>query len=101
MSRFPVVELDGVHVALADCEWVLWASCGCPVGVSMAEYDPTEEAAWLGFWETPEAVAVKRAEGYRLELMTHSRYVREVSHRMTVRCEHSPGQQPLPLGESR
>lgn len=96
MTRFPVVELDGVHVALADCDWVLRGSCGCPVGVAMAQYDPTEEEAWLGFCETPEAVAAAQRAGQRIELMTHDRYRREVSARMTVRCEHSPGQQVLP-----
>lgn len=80
--------LPGMSAPLAECDWVLWRKCGCPQGVCVASYAPTEDAAWAEFYDDWEHIAPALRRGEHLELMTHERYVREVSPRMRTRCDH-------------
>ena len=86
-------DIEGQRVPLGSCDWVLWAPCGCPCGVSMAATKHgvragDEDAAWRCFYDTKREVARAQREGYRVELMSHNRYSSEVYSRMTVRCPH-------------
>jgi hypothetical protein len=81
-------EIDGQYVPLAKCDWVKFAPCGCPTGVCIASYAPTEEQAWKEFYEYARDRAKARRDGYRLELMSHERYSREVYPRMKAGCSH-------------
>ena len=83
--------LDGMPVPLAECDWVLTKSCGCPVGVAVASYCPAEGDAWEAFYDSGKQVAEAIRRGERLELMPHSRYCADVLPRMTVRCPHMAG----------
>lgn len=84
-------EIDGRHVSLAVCDWVLWGPCGCPFGVSMARYSPTEEAAWKSFYDRKRDAERARRRGERMELVTHQRYCDEIAGRMRGRCPHVAG----------
>ena len=81
--------IDGEYVPLSKCDWVLWGACGCPFGVTVASYAPTEDDAWKAFCDYKREIAKAQRRGDRLELMTHERYSREVYPRMTVRCPHA------------
>lgn len=92
------VEIDGKHIPLADCDWVLWAPCGCPAGVTVAQsrgghiVNATEDAAWREFWERKRDIDRRKRQGYRVELMTHERYSAEVYDLMRAhRCPHPAG----------
>ncbi|ADD40063.1 hypothetical protein [Stackebrandtia nassauensis] len=77
------VRIDGADVALGECEWVLWASCGCPNGCALADKHGgtplvTEELAWRAFYTTRRDVEDHKKRGFRLELMTRDRWSAEV-----------------------
>lgn len=80
--------IDGEHVSVNGCDWVLWGPCGCPWGVSVARYTPYEEAAWKAFYDRKRDRERVQRKGARLELMTHERWSREVMDKMKVRCTH-------------
>lgn len=80
--------LPGMPAPLAECDWVLWRACGCPQGVCVASYAPTEDEAWAEFYDDWASITPALRRGEHMELMTHERYVREVSPRMRVACEH-------------
>lgn len=80
--------IGGEYVPLSKCDWVLWGPCGCPFGVTVASYAPTEDDAWKSLYDYKREIAKAQRRGNRLELMTHERYSREVCPRMTVRCTH-------------
>lgn len=87
-----LAEIDGevVRLGRADwADWVLWAPCGCPAGVCVAAYAPTEEDAWKEFCDYARDRAKARRDGYCLELMTHARWSAEVCDRMKARCPHT------------
>jgi hypothetical protein len=81
-------EIGGVPVPLADCDWVHWRPCGCPTGVTLARYAPTEEDAWKVFHPRKRAAEEARKRGERMELMTHQRCVAEVMPHWGKRCPH-------------
>jgi hypothetical protein len=82
-------EIDGAPVPLDSCDWVLWGKCGCPFGVTVGQYAPTEDAAWKALFDYQREINKAKRRGDRLELMTHERYSREVCDRMRVRCPHA------------
>lgn len=91
-----MVTLGDETARLIDCDWVLWASCGCcPRGVASARAYRTADAAWLGFFETWKNVArvMHKEPGLRLELMTHDRYAEVVMPLWKRPC---PAQTPFP-----
>jgi hypothetical protein len=81
-------EIGGTPVPLDQCDWVLWASCGCPKGVTVAAYAATEDDAWRAFYDYKRDIAKAQRQGMRLELMTHARYSAEVCDRMFIACPH-------------
>lgn len=87
-----LVSLDGRTVNLADCEWVLWEACGCPRGVTRAGLGlaATEDDAWKEFFPRKTDRARAARGGLRMELMTHTRYVAEVSPKFRQTCPHQP-----------
>ena len=87
------VEIDGQHVPLDDCSWVLWGKCGCPYGVTLAGTRGgcsiiTEDDAWKEFFGRKRDRDKAKREGDRMELMTTARCRAEVLDRMKVRCGH-------------
>lgn len=88
MTTAPAAEINGHQVSLAVCDWVLWAPCGCPIGVTVARSARTEDAAWRAFYDYKREIAVARQLGARMELMTHERWSAEVMARMKARCPH-------------
>jgi hypothetical protein len=84
-----LAEIDGQHVPIAKCDWVLWGACGCPYGVTVASYAVTEEAAWRSFFDRKRDIERAQRRGDRMELMTHERWGREVMERMMARCPHT------------
>src|SRR5581483_4991938 len=95
MSPAVSVELGGRQVPLRDCDWVLWAPCGCPAGVTVAStpdeglVQDTEMAAWMAFYDDADEIIRAQRRGEHLELMTHERWSAEVADRMTGRCGHA------------
>lgn len=85
------VELGGQHIRLSECDWVWWGACGCPYGVTVGRYSPTEEAAWKQFYSRKRDVGPAQRRGERMELMTHDRYRNEVVDLMRKRCMHRDG----------
>jgi hypothetical protein len=81
-------EIDGRHVSLNVCDWVLWGPCGCPFGVTVARYSLTEELAWKSFYDRKRDAERARRRGERMELITHQRWRDEVADRMRGRCPH-------------
>jgi len=93
MSARIVAEIDGKHVPLEECSWVMWGPCGCPWGVTMAgergSYQViTEEDAWKQFYDRKRERDLARKCGTRMELMTFARWKAEVSERMQTVCTH-------------
>jgi hypothetical protein len=87
-------EIDGKQIPLISCDWVLWGSCGCPFGVSMAATAhgvraADEDAAWKSFYGNKRAIAKAAGRGQRVELMSHDRYCAEVADRMKAGCTHA------------
>jgi hypothetical protein len=85
-----LAEIDGVPVPLDKCDWVLWGPCGCPFGVTVARYAPTEEAAWKAMYDYKREIDKAKQQGCRVELMTHERWGREVMPAMQAGCKHGP-----------
>ena len=84
-----VVELDGKTVPLADCDWVEWAPCGCPVGTAAGRNVATEGDAWKDFYPREADRERAQKQGYRWELMTHDRWSAEVADLMIAGCPHA------------
>jgi hypothetical protein len=88
------VAIDGTHVLLVDCDWVLWRRCGCPQGVTVGGFPDgsvmtaTEDAAWSHLYDTAKEIAAAKDRGERVELVTRERCRAEVLNRFSVRCEH-------------
>ena len=89
MTATLAAQIDGEYVPLDKCDWVLWGECGCPFGVTLASYAPTEDDAWKALFEYKREITKAKRRGDHLELMTHERYSREVCDRMRVRCPHA------------
>jgi hypothetical protein len=86
-------EIDGKHVPVDDCSWVMWGPCGCPWGVTLAglrgePIAPTEEAAWKQFYDRKRERDKAQRDGARMELMTFARWKAEVCDRMKIGCSH-------------
>lgn len=99
----PMATIDGKLFPLTECTWVKCHPCGCASGVALAEYEPSEDAAWKAFTahETAREVAAEKAAGatMRLMLSTAVREGGEASLLMTLgNCTHEPkwGRAPLP-----
>lgn len=86
-----LAEIDGVATPLDECEWVLWAPCGCVPGVLVADEAPTEDAAWREFYPTKRERDRKQRQGYRMELVTHARWRDEISDLMRAGRPHQVG----------
>jgi hypothetical protein len=86
-----LTELDGQTVPLADCDWVLFAPCGCPVGCCVADIAPTEDQAWREFYDHKRERDRARRD-HRMVLMTRERWAAEVMPAMRARCPHQAGQ---------
>lgn len=91
MTRL-LVEIDGETLPLRSCDWVKWAPCGCPVGVSVAGEGlaVTEDDAWRSFYDRKRDSDRARRQGYRMELIPHARYGTEIMPRMLASCPHAP-----------
>ncbi|ADD45882.1 hypothetical protein [Stackebrandtia nassauensis] len=86
------VRIDGADVALGECEWVLWAPCGCPIGCALASEGnrATEELAWKGFYPNQRDIDDHKKSGFRLELMTRQHWSAEVYPLMLQHdCPHT------------
>lgn len=100
-----MVELEGNTVPLEGCDYVLWAACGCPKGVTQAgahEVAPvvTEDDAWKQFYSRKAERAAAKKRGVRMELMTRQRYSAEVFPLMAGLCQHkAPAEQPTTPAE--
>ncbi|USY19690.1 hypothetical protein NE857_31425 [Nocardiopsis exhalans] len=80
------------QVPLTDCDWVLWAPCGCPRGVCLAQVGDTvlatEDRAHAEFTSRRRDRAREIREGYRIELVTHHHYRAVIASLMATRCPH-------------
>jgi hypothetical protein len=83
-------EIDGQMVPLSKCDWVQWARCGCPVGVTLAGegFAVTERDAWKAFYDRKRDAHRARKFGYRMELVTHARWGAEIKALMMAPCPH-------------
>lgn len=88
MSFRLLAEIDGQTVPLSECDWVKWAPCGCPVGVTVARYAATEHDAWKAFYDRKRDIDRAQRQGYSMELVTHARWGAQVMHLMTSPCPH-------------
>lgn len=84
------VEIDGVTVPLDDCDWVLWAPCGCPWGVTKAgsDYCTKEDEVWRIHFSTARAVESAKKKGYSIELVTHEKWNAEIVGPFRNECPH-------------
>lgn len=84
------VEIGGQLHALSNCTWITWAPCGCPCGALTAAFGDeafaTEEQAWRKHYPLKRERDRYQRQGYRMELMSWSRYRAEVD--LSVRCPH-------------
>jgi hypothetical protein len=98
------VQVNGQQVPLDRCDWVLWGPCGCPEGLHVAAsgrkvHAADEETAWERMFDTKRERDKARRGGYRLELMSHERYGRDVLPLIRAECLHRSepaGQKVLP-----
>ena len=73
--------IDGNPVPLSECDYVMLAACGCPVGMTLAGERfsvITEADAWKALGYSKTGAERERRLGFRMELMTHARNVIEV-----------------------
>jgi len=86
-----LVEIDGQTIPLRSCDWVKWAPCGCPVGVTVAGEGlaVTEDDAWKEFYDRKRDISRAQKRGYRMTLISHARYGTEIMPRLLVRCSHT------------
>lgn len=103
MTHRIMAEIDGAVVPIEDCDWVFAYGCGCPYGVMTPLGITDEDAAWREFQPDRRKRDRARRGGDTAELMTHTRYVADVSPRMSLyyQCPHGPstdGPIPLELG---
>jgi hypothetical protein len=88
-------DIDGQTVPLADCDWVLFAPCGCPDGCMCASGSVAEDRIWAEFYPRKRDRAAARSDGYRMVLMTPARWAAEVMPAMRDgNCPHNPPQPP-------
>jgi hypothetical protein len=88
MSPRLYAEIDGKPVPLDECDWVLWAACGCPRGVTVGWSSPTEDAAWKAFFDRKREIDAAKRKGLRLELVTHRRWSDEILALHMAPCPH-------------
>lgn len=76
---------------MPDQDWVFTNPCGCPIGVLVADRAPTLSKAWKGFFATQAERDRAMDRGVTVELMSHDRYVVEVSPKMGAdyTCPHA------------
>jgi hypothetical protein len=83
---------DAVAELSRDSCWVLWGPCGCAFGVTTATLHGqpmavTAAEAWMSLHDDWGLAERNQAAGYRIELMTFSRFKAEVRFR---HCPHQP-----------
>ncbi|MBV2364284.1 hypothetical protein [Streptomonospora nanhaiensis] len=92
------VMIDDTPVPLADCHWVMWAPCGCPVAVCTTtvgeEVTATVDQAWARFYAMDAGAREDRQAGYTVSLVSRRRWDQEVSPRLGAPCPHK-GTTPL------
>lgn len=78
-----LVEINGQHVPLKDCVWVMDRPCGCPCGVMTADWGDgqvfaAEAQAWKGAY--PLKIERDRAiqRGFTLRMVTFVDYCESV-----------------------
>lgn len=83
-------EIGGQMVPLSKCDWVRWAPCGCPTGVSLVGegFAVTEEDAWREFYDRKRDADRAQKAGHRMELVTHERWSAEIKPLMMAPCPH-------------
>jgi hypothetical protein len=84
------IELDGATAPLEECDWVLFAPCGCPAGCMVADVAPSEELAWKEFYPRKRDQGRAQKQGYRMVLMTRERWAAEVMPAMKAGCTCQP-----------
>lgn len=111
MPRLLVELNDGVF-PLEKCDWVMWAPCGCPSGVTVASYGSgahlrvlaSEEDLWLDWYDTAKERRKAREQGFHPELVSHQDYVARISPLMQGPCKHDPqwgiGSKKVPVGQA-
>lgn len=94
MSVTISAEIDGRHVPLADCDWVLWARCGCVVGLTVAAFPglshicATEDQAWPALYDGSAEITQAKERGEHWELITRERTRAEILPSFGNRCPH-------------
>jgi hypothetical protein len=88
MSATLLADIGGEHVPLSQCDWVLWAKCGCPRGVASAICATTEDEAWRMFFDYKREIDKAKRKGLRLELVTHKRWSDELLALHMAPCPH-------------
>lgn len=99
MPELTVTLDDGTTAPLAKCDWVFYKPCGCPRGVmdavSVEWILHNEGLAFYAFFDdgsgkrkTEALVRREIKRGVTAELMTHQRYVAEISPAMRSACPH-------------
>lgn len=86
---------DGQVLPLADCDWIMWAPCGCACGVTVAEFRDgealtTAEAVWKDWYPNARERLKRREQGFTLTLISHARYAEEVLPKFQGDCPHTP-----------
>lgn len=82
------IQLEGKTVPLANCDWVLFAPCKCPVGLTVAAAASTEDLAWKSHYPRKRERDARRDAGYRMVLMTRDRWAAEFMPAMQAGCAH-------------
>lgn len=89
-----MVQIDGETVPLADCNWSMWAECGCMVAITMAVIDSlvlaTAEQAHKDHSPRKRDRDRETRLGYRWELITTDRYRREIASNWKCEQHRTP-----------
>ena len=108
MSRLLAELADGSVLPLSECDWIMWAPCGCPSGVAMASVGgrtlATEESVWLDWYDHRADRRKAQGQGFRLELVAHADYAERLLPLFLSACPHAPqwgiGGRPAPPGQA-
>lgn len=82
------LEFEGELIAMADCDWVLFKGCGCPIGVCTGRHHEAESEAWAAFYDTGAEIAAAQSAGARIDLVKHEVWCAELLSRHMAGCTH-------------
>lgn len=93
-----LLDVDGTPVPASDCDWIMFAPCGCPCAVTVVDrrggegYLLTEDQVFIALssTNTKTEAARDKAAGYTVKLVTHQAWSEHWFPKFKDKCPHDP-----------